>query len=63
MPNVKINGIILAENNMGDYDKMLTMLTPNYGKISCAAKGARRPNDYGMAHLYIDVKAVRVHDE
>ena len=20
-------------------------------------------NDYGMAHLYIDVKAVRVHDE
>lgn len=49
MPNVKINGIILAENNMGDYDKMLTMLTPNYGKISCAAKGARRPNSSLLA--------------
>ena len=28
MPNVKIKGVILAENNLGDYDKMLTMLTP-----------------------------------
>lgn len=27
MSNVKINGIILAENNLGDFDKMLTMLT------------------------------------
>lgn len=38
MSNVKINGIVIAENNMGDYDKMLTILTPNYGKISCVAK-------------------------
>ena len=29
MPNTKIKGVILAENNMGDFDKMLTMLTPN----------------------------------
>ena len=42
MANIKLNGIVIAENNMGDYDKMLTMLTPNYGKISCVAKGARR---------------------
>lgn len=42
MANVKISGIVIAENNMGDYDKMLTILTPNYGKISCVAKGARR---------------------
>ena len=28
MPNVKIKGVILAENNLGDFDKMLTMLTP-----------------------------------
>lgn len=49
MANIKINGIIISENNMGDYDKMLTMLTPNYGKISCVAKGARRPQSALLA--------------
>lgn len=49
MANIKLNGIIIAENNMGDYDKMLTMLTPNYGKISCVAKGARRPQSALLA--------------
>ena len=28
MANTKINGIVLSENNMGDFDKMLTILTP-----------------------------------
>ncbi len=28
MANAKINGIILSESNLGDFDKMLTMLTP-----------------------------------
>lgn len=32
MPNTKINGIILSEHNMGDFDKMLTMLTPGARK-------------------------------
>ena len=27
MSVVKMKGIIIAENNMGDFDKMLTMLT------------------------------------
>ena len=43
MGTIKTKGIILSENNMDDFDKMLTMLTPGMGKISCAAKGARRP--------------------
>lgn len=38
----KIKGIVIVESKMGDYDKMLTILTPNFGKIECAAKGARR---------------------
>lgn len=44
----KTKGIIIAENNMNDYDKMVTILTPN-GKIGCAAKGARRPKSTLMA--------------
>ena len=28
MANTKISGIILSESNLGDFDKMLTMLTP-----------------------------------
>lgn len=49
MANTKINGIVLSENNMGDFDKMLTILTPNVGKISCVAKGARRPKSALLA--------------
>lgn len=49
MATVKVDGIVIAENNMGDYDKMLTILTPNLGKISCVAKGARRPQSALLA--------------
>lgn len=49
MKNIKTKGIILVENNMGDYDKMLTMLTPGFGKIGCHAKGARRSKSNLMA--------------
>jgi DNA repair protein RecO (recombination protein O) len=49
MANIKMNGIILSEHNMGDFDKMLTMLTPGVGKISCVAKGARRPKSALLA--------------
>lgn len=48
MGTIKIKGIVIAENNMGDFDKMITLLTPN-GKISCSAKGARRPKSQLMA--------------
>lgn len=32
---IKTKGIILSESNMNDFDKMVTILTPN-GKIGCA---------------------------
>lgn len=48
MGTFKTKGIIILENNMSDYDKMVTILTPN-GKIGCAAKGARRPKSTLMA--------------
>lgn len=48
MGTIKTKGIIIAENNMGDFDKMVTLLTPN-GKIGCSARGARRPKSQLMA--------------
>ena len=45
---IKTKGIILSESNMNDFDKMVTILTPN-GKIGCAAKGARRPKSLLMS--------------
>lgn len=48
MGTIKTKGIIISENSMGDFDKMVTILTPN-GKIGCSAKGARRPKSQLMA--------------
>ena len=49
MRTVKTKGIIIAEKIMSDFDKMLTILTPNLGKIECVAKGSRRPKSLLMA--------------
>ena len=46
---IKTKGLILAQNNMGDYDKMCTLLTLDLGKIGCSAKGARRAKSTLMA--------------
>lgn len=49
MGTINTKGIVLMENNLGDYDKMITILTPGLGKIRCAAKGARRSKSLLMA--------------
>lgn len=42
MANVKINGIVLSENNLGDFDKMLTILTPNMREnILCSQRSQK----------------------
>ena len=46
---IKTKGIILAQNNMSDNDKMVTILTPDWGKIGCSARGARRPKSTLMS--------------
>ena len=40
MSIVKMKGIIIAENNMNDFDKMLTMLTPGVRKNIVCRKGS-----------------------
>ena len=39
---IKTKGLVILESNMNDYDKMITILTPDKGKIGVAARGARR---------------------
>lgn len=48
MGTLKTKGIVIAEKNYSDFDKIVTMLTPN-GKIEVSAKGARRPKSQLMA--------------
>lgn len=38
---VKVAGIVIAESELSDSDKMLTILTSEYGKINAIAKRAR----------------------
>lgn len=46
---IKTKGIVILESNMNDYDKMVTILTPDIGKIGVAARGSRRPRSAMMA--------------
>ena len=41
MPEL-IKGIVLRETPIGDYDKIMTVLTAEYGKLSVFARGAKR---------------------
>ncbi|RCX13843.1 DNA replication and repair protein RecO [Anaerobacterium chartisolvens] len=45
MGYIKTKGIIIKEINTGEADKILTIFSRNYGKISGSAKGARRPKN------------------
>lgn len=42
MPAVTTEGLILKRTNFGEADRILTVLTDRYGKISVIAKGVRR---------------------
>ncbi len=48
MGTIKVKGIVIKENNVGDFDKIVTILTPN-GRIECSARGARRPKSQLMS--------------
>lgn len=42
MPGVTTEGIILKRSNFGEADRILTILTDRYGKISVTARGVRK---------------------
>lgn len=43
MANIKTSGIVIRKVNVGEADRILTVLTRDRGKIRVVAKGVRRP--------------------
>lgn len=43
MSYIKTKGIVIKEVNTGEADKIITVFSKDRGKMSCSAKGARRP--------------------
>ena len=64
---IKTKGIILLESNMGDFDKMVSILTPDIGKIGCAAKAALYTGHIGDGKIFIynieNVVKIRTNEE
>ena len=47
----KTEAIVLKRVNVGEADKILTLYTPNLGKLSAIARGVRRPKSKLGGHL------------
>ena len=43
MPAITTRGIVLRYANYRDHDRMLTILSPNYGRMDALSRGCRRP--------------------
>lgn len=47
----RTHAIVLRRRDYGDADRILTVLTPNYGKLELIAKGARKTTSRKAGHL------------
>ena len=47
----KTEAIVLKRTNLGEADSIITLYTPNLGKIRAVAKGVRRPKSKLVGHL------------
>lgn len=48
---IRTEGVILARRNFGEADRILTIYTKDYGKISAIGKGIRRPRSKKAGHV------------
>jgi len=49
--NYQIEAIIIKKTKLGEADRILTLYTPELGKIQAVAKGVRRPRSKMAGHL------------
>lgn len=49
--------LILKRRDMGESDRLLTLLTPHHGKIEALAKGARKPTSAKSGHVELFTRA------
>lgn len=49
--------IILKRRDFGEADRLLTVLTPDHGKIDVIAKGARKPTNHKTGHVELFTRA------
>lgn len=47
----RTEAVVLRRINLGEADKILTLLTPTYGKLRAVAKGVRRPGSRLGGHV------------
>jgi DNA repair protein RecO (recombination protein O) len=51
MRSVSTEGIILSKQDLGEHDSVITIFSPQLGKIRATAKGVRKPNSKLAGHL------------
>lgn len=58
MPVYRASGIVLRRISLGETDRIITVLTPELGKVSAVAKGARRPGSRfsGATELFTNLR-------
>ncbi len=49
--NYTVEAIVLKRINFGEKDRLVTLLSPNYGKVRAIAKGCRRPGSKLSGHM------------
>lgn len=53
MTEIKVNGLVLFDREIGENDKLLTVLTERYGKLFVIAKGAKSIKNRNMCCTHI----------
>ncbi|MBZ0298826.1 MAG: DNA repair protein RecO [Anaerolineae bacterium] len=53
----RTDALILKRRDFGEADRLLTLLTPRYGKLDVIAKGARKPTSSKTGHVELYTRA------